>query len=54
MGRTTAEGLTFGGKSGHHRAGFQLTAGQWKLMDSAAENIPPMALRRTGKVEMVR
>lgn len=36
------ENLFFGGKSGHHRAGCQLTAGRREPTDSAAENIPPM------------
>jgi len=45
---------TLGGKSGHHRAECQLTAGRCEPTESATENRPPMAFRRTGKGETVR
>jgi len=44
----------FGGKSEQDRARWRLTAARGDPRDSAAENIPPMALWGTGKGEMVR
>ncbi len=42
------------GRSGLRRAGCWLTASRGDPQDSATESRPPMALRRTGKVETVR
>lgn len=43
--------LRYRGKSGLHRTKRQITSGQCELMESAAENIPPL---QNGKGEMVR
>ena len=43
----------YGGKSGLHRTGRQVTPGRRKPTESATENIPPK-FARTGKGEKVR
>jgi len=45
--------MRYGGKSGLHRTGRQVTPGRRKPTESATENTPP-TFARTGKGEMVR
>ena len=43
-----------GGKSGLRRAERRVTPGRREATESATESKPPMARKRTGKVERVR
>ena len=46
--------MSGGGKSELYRAGCRVTPGRRETTESATEKKPPMAVRGTGKGEMVR